>query len=37
MIAGWGCSDCPDEDVNGDGIVNITDILSAISNWGSCE
>ena len=26
---------CP-EDINGDGVVNITDLLALLSAWGSC-
>ena len=28
--------DCP-EDINGDGIVNISDLLAIISDWGVCD
>ena len=34
------CVDCPDVctgDVNGDGFVNIQDLLGVIDQWGSCD
>ena len=35
-IARWQCSAPMLGDINGDGVVNITDILAVIAAWGSC-
>lgn len=32
----WGASDCPN-DLNGDGVVGISDVLQMISEWGDCQ
>ena len=37
VIATWGpCKFCP-EDFNEDGIVDVSDLLMVISNWGQCK
>jgi hypothetical protein len=36
MIDQWGSTDSP-ADINGDGIVNVTDLLAMVGAWGPCE
>jgi hypothetical protein len=36
MIDQWGSTDSP-ADINGDGIVNVTDLLAVVGAWGPCE
>jgi hypothetical protein len=36
VIDQWGLTDSP-ADINGDGMVNVTDLLEVVGNWGSCE
>jgi hypothetical protein len=33
LVAAWGTDD-PQSDINNDGIVNITDILALMADWG---
>ena len=28
------CSPCPD--TNGDGVINVVDLIAVITNWGPC-
>jgi hypothetical protein len=36
VIESWGTDD-PLADVNGDGVVNVADLLSIVGHWGPCE
>jgi hypothetical protein len=35
VIDQWGSNDSP-ADINGDGIVNVADLLLIIDGWGDC-
>ena len=36
IVGTWGeCTGC-DGDINGDGYVNVPDLLAAIDAWGAC-
>ena len=36
LIVAWGdCQGC-DEDINDDGLVNVSDLLLVLDAWGSC-
>jgi hypothetical protein len=35
VVGNWGSDDAA-ADVNGDGIVNVSDILEVVSAWGPC-
>jgi hypothetical protein len=36
MIDSWGvCSGCA-ADINGDGVVDVTDMLEVVGSWGPC-
>ena len=36
MINDWGpCSNCA-SDVNGDGVVDVSDMLEVVGAWGPC-
>jgi hypothetical protein len=36
IVGAWG-SDNQAADVNGDGTVNVSDILEVVSAWGPCQ
>jgi hypothetical protein len=36
IIDQWGSTDSP-ADINFDGIVDVTDLLMVVGNWGECE
>jgi hypothetical protein len=36
IIDQWGATDSP-ADVNQDGIVDVSDLLIVVGNWGPCE
>jgi hypothetical protein len=36
IVGYWG-SAIPSGDVNSDGIVDVSDLLIVIDNWGACE
>ena len=36
IITGWGTS-IPAFDINSDGIVDVSDLLIVVGNWGECE
>ena len=35
VLAAWGSTGVP-EDVNGDGVVNVLDLLEVLAAWGPC-
>ena len=35
MVAAWGGTGGP-QDINGDGIVNVLDLLEVLGAWGPC-
>jgi hypothetical protein len=35
VLAAWGATSGP-EDINGDGIVDVLDLLEVLSAWGPC-
>lgn len=35
-IAAWGCPSPVPGDINGDGVVNVSDLLAVINAWGPC-
>ena len=36
VIDQWGQMGSP-ADINGDGVVDVTDLLIVVANWGLCE
>ena len=36
LLAQWGCTTCPAEDLDANGIVDIDDLLAIMANWGDC-
>lgn len=36
-IARLGCAGAVSPDVDGDGVVNVTDLLAALAAWGPCD
>jgi hypothetical protein len=36
VLAAWGAVGEPPEDINGDGVVDVLDLLEVLAAWGPC-